>query len=381
MIKLPLLEDVQKESLKGKRVYCRVDLNLSLDKNGQVADDFRLETALPTINFLKEAGAKVILGSHFKKDKTENTLAPISEFVSGKLKHKFLQTPYPSKEAGAEIDSLKDGEVILLENIRLNEGEKENDFDYARRLSEMFDFFVNESFSDAHRDHASVSGVPKFLNGYAGFQFTREVKRLSEAFDPPKPFLFILGGAKFETKLPLIEKFLEKADTVFVGGALSNDILNELGEEIGDSLVSKEKLDLSTLARHESLFIPNDFWVETKNGQKVQKNIGEIENGDTIWDSGPETLKKINGKIKEAKFILWNGPLGNYEIGYKDSTNELAKMIADSPAESIVGGGDTRAAISNLGLFDQFSFVSTGGGAMLDFLANGTLPGIEALRK
>jgi phosphoglycerate kinase len=221
--------------------------------------------------------------------------------------------------------------------------------------------------------------VPKLIPSYAGIQFEREVAALSKAFSPVHPFLFILGGAKFKTKLPLLSKFLNLADTVFVGGALANDLYKQRGYEVGVSLVSKEEIDLSAFARNPKVLIPADI----VNQEKEVKMADSLTPADKIMDSGPQAVEALKEKIMAARFILWNGPLGLYEDGYQGPTLDLAKMIAEATekngAESIVGGGDTLAAISTLGLEDKFTFISTGGGAMLDFLAKGTLPGIEAL--
>lgn len=363
--------------LQGVKVLVRADFNVPI-QNKEVADDYRIRMALPTIEFLRSKGAKVILVSHLESaDGGNPSLEPVARSLS-KLDGgtTFIKD---WKKAHEIIENLKDGECVLLENLRFFDGEKANDPAFAAQMASLADVYVNEAFSVSHREHASVVGVPKLIPSYAGIQLEKEVAALSKAFNPAHPFLFILGGAKFETKLPLLSKFLTIADKVFVGGALANDIYKQRGYEVGISLVSKEDIDLSDFARNPKVIIP----VDIINQEKEVKMANALTPADKIMDSGPETMEALKATIKAAKFILWNGPLGLYEDGYRGPTLDLARMIAEASeqngAESIVGGGDTLAAISTLGLEEKFTFISTGGGAMLDFLAKGTLPGIEAL--
>ena len=247
--------------------------------------------------------------------------------------------------------------------------------------------YVNDAFSVSHRAHASIVGVPQLLPHFAGFQLALEVENLSKAFNPSHPFLFILGGAKFDTKLPLVEKFLEKADGIFIGGALANDFFKAKGYEVGRSTISTATIDFDGLLLDKKILLPTDVIVESGGSQKASLPE-KVSSDERILDAGPETLAELKDKIDAAKFILWNGPLGNYENGYKEPTHELARMIAHATkngVESVIGGGDTLAAIAELkqsggeSLEDAFTFVSTGGGAMLDFLAQGSLVGIDAL--
>jgi 3-phosphoglycerate kinase len=220
----------------------------------------------------------------------------------------------------------------------------------------------------SHRDHASVSAITEFIPSYAGYQFEEEIKHLSTAFNPEHPFLFILGGAKFETKLPLLEKFINSADKIFVGGALANNFFKEMGQDIGDSLVSPENYDLQRFLNTKKIILPIDSLIKDKK----------------IMDASTKTVELLRQEIDKAKYILWNGPLGAYESGYRASTLQLAEILADATSKgvkTIVGGGDTLATIAELKLENGFTFVSTGGGAMLDYLAKGTLPGIEALER
>lgn len=298
--------------LSGKRVLVRVDWNVPVE-DGAVLDDFRIKQSLPTVEFLVNAGAKVVLMTHLEPE--ERSTDPLRGYLP----------------EGVEV----------LENLRKNPGEKENREEFAKELASGFDIYVNEAFSVSHREHASIVGVPKFLPSFAGLKFAEEVEELSKVFKPEHPFVFILGGAKFETKLPLVEKFLNIADKIFIGGAM---------------------------AKHAAE-------MDVSKNPKITLPLGDI----AALDADEENIKLIGTLLKDAKFVVWNGPLGAYERGYTKGTLELAKLIAHSTGTSILGGADTLAAIKELNIGDKFSFVSTGGGAMLDFLANGTLPGIEAL--
>jgi phosphoglycerate kinase len=358
-----------------KKVLVRLDFNVPV-KDGKVVDDYRIQKSRKTIDFLREKNAKVIIISHIESE--ESTLKPVFEYLKNIYPITFCED---CLENGSEaIAQLKEGELILFENLRLYDGEKKNDEDFSKKLAALGEVYVNDAFSVSHRKHASVVGIPKFLPSFMGFQFQEEVENLSELFNPDKPFLFILGGAKFDTKLPLVEKFLPIADTLFIGGALSNDLYKARGIEIGASRVSETALDISHILNNSKIVLPIDVVVNSSRGD-VAKKISEIEKDEKIFDAGPETLAKLAEYSKLAKTILWNGPLGYYESGYTTETLALAKIIAESDAKSYIGGGDTLAAISELGLENKFTFISTGGGAMLDFLAEGTLPGIEALKK
>lgn len=321
--------------LKGKRVLVRVDWSVPMH-DGKAIDDYAIKASQPTLEYLSKAGAEVIVMTHLESEGDS------------------IETLKPYLPEGA----------VILPNLRADKREEENSEEFAKELASKADIYVNDAFSVSHRQHASLVGVPKFIPGFVGFRFEEEVAALSKAFFPKHPFLFILGGAKFDTKMPLLKKFVGIADNVFVGGALANNFFKEMGRDIGTSLVSEGDFGLPELMNSGKIILPEDV----------------IEDGGKILDAGPVSLEHLQSKIDEAQLILWNGPLGSYEHGYKTNTLTLAKMIADSGKESIVGGGDTLAAIQELGIKDKFSFVSTGGGAMLEFLATGTLPAIEALK-
>ena len=371
IMKLPTITEI--ENLKGKRVLLRLDLNVPIE-NGVIRDDFRIKKSQKTLDFLKKEGAIVIIISHIESGEN-NTLLPVA---------KYLDVPFVDIHTNSfplkTLSSMGDGDVVLLENLRKDPGEKENSEFFAKKLASMADVFVNEAFSVSHRKHASVVGVPKILPTYFGFLFLEEVENLSKAFSPKHPFVFILGGAKFETKIPLVKKFLNIADKIFIGGALANSFFKEEGLEIGHSLSDNVNLDLKELLKNKKIIIPKDVVVGA-GGHKCIKKIENIDKEDMIGDAGPEFIDEIDKEILSAKFILWNGPLGIFEGGFEEATKGLAKMIALSNATSIVGGGDTLASIKDLNIQDRFSFVSTGGGAMLDFLANGSLPGIDVVGK
>jgi phosphoglycerate kinase len=334
------LRELKPEEIVGKRFVVRLDLNVPV-QDGVVQDDFRIISSLPTLNFIKENAGSVVVIAHCEANKGEscNLDAATTE----------LKKHIPGIE--------------VRPNLRENSGEKDNDENFAKELASLGDIYVNDAFSVSHREHASIIGVPKLLPSYAGFQLEKELTHLTKAFNPTHPFVFILGGAKFDTKLPLIEKFLDKADTVFIGGALANDILKAKGVDIKNSLVSKDTPDLSKYINHPKIIQIHD----------------PIWDNDSIVDMGMQSIENLCSKIKDAKLIVWNGPLGYTEAGFSTATLAVAKAITESQAESIIGGGDTLSALKDSGYLDKFTFVSTGGGATLDFLANGTLAGIEAL--
>ncbi|MEK7645214.1 MAG: phosphoglycerate kinase [Patescibacteria group bacterium] len=369
--------------LAGKRVLLRVDLNVPIVKGEagrlEVRDDFRIEKLLPTIEWLKKAGAKTIVLAHIESVETQS-LRAVAEYVNAKTPVTFVES---FDTLSVHVAQMRDGDVAILENLRsLDAGEKENSPDFAKKVAQLGDVYVNEAFSVSHRPHASIVGLPKLLPHFAGPLFDSEVKHLSQAFQPLHPFIFILGGAKFETKLPLVQKFLTKADLVFVGGALANDMFAQRGLEVGKSLRAKGSIDLSALAAHPRCATPIDVLVNTPDS--YPKLPTEVSATDRILDCGPETVDYLSRTLQTAKFVLWNGPLGDYEKGFEQSTIDLAKALLASPTKAVLGGGDTIAVLSKAGLLDaclnnEHIFVSTGGGAMLDFLANGTLVGIEAL--
>ncbi len=363
-------------SLKGVRVLLRLDLNVPI-VDGKVADPYRMERSLQTIDFLRAKEAKVIIIAHCE-GKESSSLLPMHDYLNGFLPVDFCGDFF-TPEAIEKLLKLEDKGVLMFENLRINPGEKENDPDFAKKLSQMADIFVNDAFSVCHRKHASIVGVPEFLPSYGGLLMRQEIENLSKVFSPVHPFVFILGGAKFETKMPLIKKYLEKADAVFVGGALATDIYKAKGFEVGKSLISEGDFGISEMLKNPKLIFPADVTVTKDDGSVSFKKQNEIAPDETVADAGTETITQLKNILDGSKTVVWNGPLGNYENGFADKTEQLAELIVTSGAESIVGGGDTLASIKKLGLEEKFSFISTGGGAMLDFLVNETLPGLKAL--
>ncbi|HEY4517626.1 MAG TPA: phosphoglycerate kinase [Candidatus Paceibacterota bacterium] len=364
-------------SLKGKRVILRTSLNEPVDDQGAVSDLFRLRRGLPTLEYLVREGAKVIVVGYFGR--SGESLLPVAEAlekIASPIPIRFTSTP-PAK-AGVEVAALRSGQCLVLENTRRDPREEKNDEGFSRELAELGDFFVDDAFAEAHRAYASNVGITKFLPSFAGLLLAKEVAELSHALHPPSPSLCIIGGAKFETKGPLIEKFLKNYDQVFVGGAIANDLFKAQGLEVGKSLVSAEPYDFGNILSHPKLLLPKDVVVEGA-GPIAVKAPAAVTGSEGIYDVGPQTITDLSSILSKMKFVLWNGPLGNYEHGFIAQTQSLASAIARSGAYSVVGGGDTIAAIATLHLEDRFSFLSTGGGAMLEFLDRGTLPGIEVL--
>lgn len=360
-----------------RKVLLRVDFNVPL-KNGKVADDFRIRASLPTIQHWLRTGAQVFLITHSEEN--------------GELLHldavKCLLEELLGLPVGFARDKLPDvpekfaERVVLFDNIRLNAGEKKCDPRFAETLASWGDYYVNDAFAASHREHASIVLLPKLLPHEAGLLFQKEVENLSKFFKPQRPFLFILGGKKFETKEPIISRFLTNADAIFVGGALGNTFLSHRGYRVGFSNVERVHISRYVLTNHKIL-LPEDVVLLRGKKKKTVSLVptSNIEHGDLIYDAGPKTIKELADLAKEAKSILWNGTLGVCENGFTYGTKTFAKELGKSKAFKVVGGGDTVAAIRKFKLEKNFDFISTGGGAMLEFLAKGTLPGIEALKK
>ena len=368
-------------NLEGVRVLVRTSLNVPV-QNGKVVHTFRLHAALPTIEYLQKRHAKVILVSHITGTGTE-TLYPMYEALKASLSRLSFCKVSVGQEAKTAIDDMVPGDVVLLENLRRNKGEETNDLAFAKELACLADIFVQDSFDVCHRKHASVVSLPTLLPSYAGFTVNTEVEELSKALSPKHPALAVIGGAKFATKEPVLKALLKKYDHVFVGGALANDFIHAKGIGVGTSLVSREGQEsMKLLMKNKRLFVPVDAIVAPHAAAREQGRsiaLKEIARDEAILDAGPHTSAALAELAVRAKTVLWNGPLGLFEHGFMDATQSLAHAIVSGNAYSIVGGGDTVEALEQLGMGSEFSFVSTGGGAMLDFLAYGTLPGLEAL--
>lgn len=371
--------------LRGKRVLLRLSLNVPIvnfdlvnGEVGEIESSFKLRKILPTVEFLRNEGAKILILGYIGRNGVE-TLEPVAEYFK-----KFFPLTFKSnildKNLSEDIAEMKDGEVFLFENLRRHKEEENNDTIFARQIAGLGDLYVNEAFPDSHRAYASIVGIPKFLDSYFGFSFIKEVEELSRLSQTERPRFFILGGNKLKTKLPFIERVSEMADYVFVGGALSNEIFRFKGWEVGQSMVSESSFDLSDLLNNKKIIIPTDVVVENSSGEILVKRPNEIQKDERVLDAGPETTAMLEDKIKGSRFVLWNGPIGDYKKGFSETTFQMIKVIVNSKAESIAGGGDTALCVEKIKLQDKFDFISTGGGAMLDYVINGTLPGIEAIK-
>lgn len=373
------IDEVPASELKGKRVLLRTGMDLPVDDNGNVSDIFRLERSLPTIKFLSKCGARIIIASKIgHKPKEQISIAPVAEALK-----KYVPVVFIPDLTGIAVQqavaAMKDGEMMMIENLQRDTREIAGDDSYAKELSRLADIYVNDAFPSAHRGSATMVGVPKFLPSYAGLLMRDEVTAIDAARAPQNPSLAILGGAKFETKAPLIKSLLEKYDCVLIVGALANDVFKARGLSVGRSLVSKE-LPGDDILSNPHFLAPVDVTTETSDGQVRVKKPGDVESDDKIVDIGPDTVAMLAPLIESAKFILWAGPTGMYEAGYIHYTQGIAELIAKSDAQKVIGGGDTIAAIEATGVpQENLGFLSTGGGAMLEYLLKGTLPGIAAL--
>lgn len=378
--------------VKGKKVLVRVDFNVPM-KEGKITDDTRIRAALPTIQYLMDHGAAVILASHLGRPKGGPdpvfSLKPVGDYLA-----KLIGKPVAFSEdcigpkAEMAAKALKFGDVLLLENTRFHPEEEKNDPAMAKQLAALADVYVNDAFGTAHRAHASTEGVAKFLPGVAGFLMEKEIQYLGQAVDKPKrPFVAILGGAKVSDKIGVIKNLLQKADTLLIGGGMANTFFKAQGYGMGDSLVegdaletAKELLKLGASKLH----LPVDVVIADKfedSAQKKTQAVGEVPAGWRVLDIGPETVKQFSKMISEAGTIVWNGPMGVFEFpNFAVGTFEIAKAIAASKAVSVIGGGDSVAAVTQAGVADKITHISTGGGASLEMLEGLALPGLVALQ-
>lgn len=385
--------------VKGKKVLVRVDFNVPLSKEekGKIADDARIKAAIPTINYLSENGAKVILMSHLGRPKGEAnpefSLKPVADYLANEYKDKFTFIPSDlvvDEKVKEEVNKLADGQIALLENTRFRKEETKNGEDFAKELASLADLYVNDAFGTSHRAHASNVGVASILPSAVGFLIEKEIEVMGKALEAPDhPFVSILGGAKVSDKIGVIENLITKVDTILIGGGMAYTFLKAMGKEIGKSLLEEDKMDLSleliekAKANGVEILLPVDVVIADKIEAGVATEIVDIDNipvDKEALDIGPKTAKLFADKIKEAKTVVWNGPMGVFEIKeFSNGTNEVAKALAESDAVTIVGGGDSALAIEMAGLKDKITHVSTGGGASLEFLEGKDLPGITAI--
>ncbi|AEH22221.1 Phosphoglycerate kinase [Thermodesulfobacterium geofontis OPF15] len=377
--------------LKGKKVFIRVDFNVPME-NGKITDDTRIVETLPTINYVVHSFGKVILCSHLGRPKgriPEYSLKPVYEYLKKVLKApvKFLED-IMSEEANKVLEELKEGEVLLLENIRFYEGETKNDLEFAKILAKFADIFINDAFSVCHRNHASVVGVPQFVSEKGiGFQMEKELKYLSKIVGKPeRPFYAIVGGSKVSTKIGVLKNLLNKVDKLIIGGVMANTFLAAKGYSVGESLLENDYIGVAKQIMKEAkdygvkIYLPVDVVVE-RNGVAKKIELIEILKEDKIYDIGESTIKLFSQALEGANTLVWNGPLGYFEKPpFHKGTVALARKIAALPGTTIAGGGDTILAIKLAGVETSFSYISTAGGAFLEYLEGKELPGLKVLK-
>jgi len=378
--------------VKGKKVLVRVDFNVPLKETG-VGDDTRIRAALPTIQYLLDRGAAVILCSHLGRPKegpeAKYSLKPVAEHLSGLIGKPVKFAPdCIGPEASAAARELKPGEVLVLENTRFHAEEEKNDLGMAEQLASLADLYVNDAFGTAHRAHASTEGVTHFLPGVAGFLLEKEIKYLGQAIaDPKQPFVAIMGGAKISDKIGVIKNLLKKADAILIGGGMANTFFKAQGLAMADSLVEDDALEIARSLLNEAggkIHLPVDMVLADKFEAEASSKtlpVGNVPDGWRVLDIGPETVRAFGAVISTAGTVVWNGPMGVFEFPkFALGTFGVAKAVADSAAVSIIGGGESVAAIQQSGLAEQITHISTGGGASLEMLEGLELPGVAALQ-
>ena len=382
--------------LKGKKVFVRCDFNVPMDENQNITDNTRIVAALPTIKYLLEQNCKIILASHLGRPKgevkPEFSLKPVAKELSKLLgKDVIMANDVIGEDATSKAENLKEGEIMLLENVRFHREETDNDPEFAKKLASMAEIFVNDAFGTAHRAHASTTGIADYIPGVAGFLIEKELKFLGNAINnPERPFVAILGGAKVSDKIGVIDSLLDKVDTLMIGGGMAYTFFKAQGYNVGNSLCEVEKTDLALEAMEKAkakgvkLLLP----IDTKIGKEFKpdtesKTVAWTEIPDEWegFDIGEKTIEMFKNELQSAKTVIWNGPLGLFEFDqFAIGTNEIAKTLADLDATTIIGGGDSAAAVTKAGLADKMTHISTGGGASLEFLEGKMLPGIECLQ-
>ncbi|SDJ61593.1 phosphoglycerate kinase [Salimicrobium halophilum] len=385
------ISDVQVE---GKTVFCRVDFNVPM-KDGEVTDDTRIKAALPTIQHLTGNGAKVILASHLGRPKGEAhdelRLDPVAKRLSDLLGADVLKSDEVyGKEVTKAVSELENGNVLLLENVRFEAGEEKNDAELAKAFADMADLYVNDAFGAAHRAHASTAGVAEYIPAVAGFLMQKELDVLGKALsDPERPFTAIIGGAKVKDKIGVIDHLLDKVDNLIIGGGLAYTFVKAQGYEIGKSLLEEDKIDLAKQYMQKAkdnnvnFIMPEDVIVADDFGEDANTKEVSIEEIPADWealDIGPKTREKYAEIVKDSKLIIWNGPMGVFELEtFANGTKAVAKALAETEGYSVIGGGDSAAAVEKFGYASDMDHVSTGGGASLEFMEGKELPGVAVL--
>ena len=387
---------MQDVDLKGKRVFCRVDFNVPMD-DGKVADDTRIRAALPTIQYLSEQGAKVILASHLGRPKGEVK----DEFrltAAGKRLAELLGKPVNKLDDSVgstvekQVSEMKEGDVVLLENVRFHAGEEKNDPELAKQFAALADVFVNDAFGAAHRAHATTAGIAEYLPSVQGLLLEKELDVLGKALsEPERPFTAIIGGAKVKDKIGVIDHLLDKVDNLLIGGGLSYTFTKAQGHEIGDSLVEEDKIELAqsfiqkAKEKGVNLYLPIDVTVADSFSEQAETKIVSVDAMEKGWmglDIGPKTAELYDSVIRDSKLIIWNGPMGVFEMApFENGTKRVAQAMANTKGFTIIGGGDSAAAVEKFEVADKMDHISTGGGASLEFMEGKELPGVAALNE
>lgn len=383
--------------LKDKKVIVRCDFNVPLDENGKITDNRRIVGALDTIKYLLEQNAKIILVSHLGRPKgevkPEFSLKPVAEELSRLLgKDVKLASDIIGESAKTLTSNMKSGDIVLLENIRFDAREEKNDLEFAKQLASMAEIYVNDAFGTAHRAHSSTAGIAQYLPAVSGFLMEKELNFLGTALENPKrPFVAILGGAKVSDKIAVIDNLLNKVNSLIIGGAMANTFIKAMGYNVGNSLCETDKIDLANeliekaKLKNIKLILPIDAKIGKEFNKDTESKIVDINNvpeGWSIFDIGPKTIELYKKELEKAKTIVWNGPVGLFEFDqFAIGTNSVAEILASlDNATTIIGGGDSAAAVEKSGLADKMTHISTGGGASLEFLEGKKLPGVECLQ-
>lgn len=382
-------------NIKGKRLFIRVDFNVPLDENLNITDDKRIRSTLPTINYAVDEGAKIILASHLGRPKgavdKRYSIGSVAKRLQRLIKKEVIFLPdCIGPEVEEAVSKMSEGDIILLENLRFHKEEEENDKEFSKSLAKLADYYINDAFGAAHRTHASIVGITKFLPAAAGFLLQREIEYLKGAVDSPvRPFVAILGGAKVSGKIGVLINIENKVDKVIIGGGMAYTFLKAMGYPVGDSLVEEEMIGIAKnimeklISKGIKFYLPVDCVIAQSVEYGVETKIVPVQEIPNNWkalDIGPASVKLFTAAIANAKTILWNGPMGVFEVdAFSRGTFAVAHAVADAYALTIVGGGDTDLAVSRSGVSESMSFISTGGGAALQLLEGKELPGLAAL--